>query len=715
MPFSDINGKRYRVNLYDEVADGVTPPSTIQLIAGESPLEINENDSDDFFTPVRTQTGSMSVCTKLTDGNTLDLDDILPANNLTTPVRVQEFTNNSWINIWQGYLNSEIYNQAYTELPEFISLPIISLLEAWKSVYITTNTIESIGELLGDLLIKTPGIGFQYVIVPEDYAILSKLINSSIFISKKEYQTGESTIYELQGNSAYDILSAICTFMGWTARENGETLYFEVYQGYGQIADIVTQDMAALEWRGDGHQRSIRQGRRIGTVTAKLADFNIKTGLEGIPYGSFNYEVYRQIGGAGTWVYFLPSSDTSAYSNMKLRFYEGQIKMGIPYDTEHTYDFQRTSEYVDVDDMIETSIPYNNQYTRALHDPTSFANIKVGACFARMQFDESTDPDDRHTNTKDGLLVSLFPGAWVGNSSYTQHIFEMLSVMNFAALEDGYINITTALKVFLANSDIGVSQTDNQLVMDIQIGDKIWDSRNNTWVNASGNTGKYTYEFDIASASKLKGNWNQSMGIDETDGYLIPTWYMDGSTKKHVMGRITLRIYPETYIQNLFSEQRHSFISNIFFEELSIDYIMKKDELKLSDRGENTYRTHINNNFKDDIDISTNLASWMNNNPSPSLLYNEDGQSVVTSLPYLKSDGQTYAYRRPEIDLLNRMSIFYRVPRTILSLEVAHPSTPLPLLRLNGINDGKIYAPVAESRDFRNNVSKLTCIEIPNN
>ena len=715
MPFSDINGKRYRVNLYDEVADGVTPPSTIQLIAGESPLEINENDSDDFFTPVRTQTGSMSVCTKLTDGNTLDLDDILPANNLTTPVRVQEFTNNSWINIWQGYLNSELYNQAYTELPEFISLPIISLLEAWKSVYITTNTIESIGELLGDLLIKTPGIGFQYVIVPEDYAILSKLINSSIFISKKEYQTGESTIYELQGNSAYDILSAICTFMGWTARENGETLYFEVYQGYGQIADIVTQDMAALEWRGDGHQRSIRQGRRIGTVTAKLADFNIKTGLEGIPYGSFNYEVYRQIGGAGTWVYFLPSSDTSAYSNMKLRFYEGQIKMGIPYDTEHTYDFQRTSEYVDVDDMIETSIPYNNQYTRALHDPTSFANIKVGACFARMQFDESTDPDDRHTNTKDGLLVSLFPGAWVGNSSYTQHIFEMLSVMNFAALEDGYINITTALKVFLANSDIGVSQTDNQLVMDIQIGDKIWDSRNNTWVNASGNTGKYTYEFDIASASKLKGNWNQSMGIDETDGYLIPTWYMDGSTKKHVMGRITLRIYPETYIQNLFSEQRHSFISNIFFEELSIDYIMKKDELKLSDRGENTYRTHINNNFKDDIDISTNLASWMNNNPSPSLLYNEDGQSVVTSLPYLKSDGQTYAYRRPEIDLLNRMSIFYRVPRTILSLEVAHPSTPLPLLRLNGINDGKIYAPVAESRDFRNNVSKLTCIEIPNN
>ena len=715
MPFSDINGKRYRVNLYDEVADGVTPPSPIQLIAGDSPLEINENDSDDFFTPVRTQTGSMSVCTKLTDGNTLDLDDILPANNLTTPVRVQEFTNNSWINIWQGFLNSEIYNQAYTELPEFISLPIISLLEAWKSVYITTNTIESIGELLGDLLIKTPGVGFQYVIVPEDYAILSKLINSSIFISKKEYQTGESTIYELQGNSAYDILSAICTFMGWTARENGETLYFEVYQGYGQIANIVTQDMATLEWRGDGHQRSIRQGRRIGTVTAKLADFNIKTGLEGIPYGSFNYEVYRQIGYIGTWVYFLPSSDTSAYSNMKIRFYEGQIKMGIPYDTEHTYDFQRTSEYVDVDDMIETSIPYNNQYTRALHDPTSFANIKVGACFARMQFDESTDPDDRHTNTKDGLLVSLFPGAWVGNNSYTQHIFEMLSVMNFAALEDGYINITTALKVFLAGSDIGVSQTDNQLVMDIQIGDKIWDSRNNTWVNASGNTGKYTYEFDIVDASKLKGNWNQSMGIDETDGYLIPTWYMDGGTKKHVMGRITLRIYPETYIQNLFSENRSAFISNIFFEELSIDYIIKKDELKLSDRGENTYRTHINNNFKDDIDISTNLASWMNNNPSPSLLYNEDGQSVVTSLPYLKADGQTYAYRRPEIDLLNRMSIFYRVPRTILSLEVAHPSTPLPLLRLNGINDGKIYAPVAESRDFRNNVSKLTCIEIPNN
>ena len=710
MPFADINGKLYRVNLYGTTEDE-TAPATIMLRAGDNPLEINEDDSDDVFTPVRSQTGSIQVCTLMPDGSMLDLADLQPSTNLSTPVRVEEYVNGSWQIAWLGFLSCEQYNQAYIGRPENISLPIISVLEAWKSVFITSNKIETVLALINELINIGTGNHFVGVQAPKDYAIFSKLINTSIFISKKEYQNEESTMYEIEGNSAYDILATICTFMGWTAREANGVLYLEVLQGYGQITGTVTRNMADLAWRGDGHQRSIRQGRRFGTVVANLANFDIETGLDGIPFGSFNYEKYQQIGGVGKWVYFLPSSDISAYSNMTLQFYAGSLKMGIDNDPNHPYDFIHLIDDVYVDEMIVQTIPYLNNYP-ALATPTTYHTIYAGACFARMQFDDPSEPDNSHLDAKDGLFISLFPGAWKSGVTYTEHIFEMLSVQNLATIEDGYINITSALTAFLAAPDLGISQATDRIMMDLQIGNMVWNGTD--WIDAEGNTGKLLMQLDQTDGSKFKGNYDPAtMDIDETDGYLIPNWYMDNGVKKHVMGRVALRIYPETYIPNIDSALRFAFVCNIFFEELSFNFIMSRSA-KLSDRSENTYRRAINLEFKDDIEISTDLASWFNNNPSPSILYEPDGQTPMQRLPYLTSDGVTTQSQRPEINLLERMQSFYSQPRTILNLEVAHISDkPLPLIRLNGINDGKVYVPVAESRDFRTNVSKLTCIEIP--
>lgn len=707
MPFADIENKQYRVNIYGET-DEVTPPETILLQAGDNPLTIEEDKSDDFFTPVRTQTGNLGVCTKLPSGGMLNLDDLLPSTNLSTPVRVEEYVNGAWQIAWLGFLKCEMYNQSYTELPDNISLPIISILEAWKSVYINENKIERIVDLIVEIYNKQTGNQPIGLYVPEDYAIVEKLINTSIFVSVKEYNNEENTLYELQGSSAYDIISSICTFMGWTAREDKGVLYLEVMQGYGLMSGTETRNMSSLVWRGTNHQRSIRQGKRIGIINAKLAEFDIKTGLAGIPFGSFNYEKYQQIGTGGWWAYFLPSSNVVAYNNMTLRFSAGSIKMGIQYDPAYQYAFNYLSDSVDVDEMIQSTIAYLGGYP-AMSTPTLFSTIYAGACFARMQFDEYNEPDNQHQNTSDGLFVSLFPGAYDTTTPPTQHIFEMRAVQNFASIYDGYINLSTAFKLFAARPWVGVQQADDKLCIDIQVGDKIWNG--NDWVPASINQGKFLADIDI-DGEKIEGNWNDQMDIDQVDGYLIPTWYMDGSTKKHVMGPLTLRIYPETYIQNIDSYNRGSFVCNIFFEELSLNYIPKRS-IKMSNRSENNYRTTINSEFAEDIEISTKIASWLNNNPSPSLIYEQNGEPLKT-LPYLKPDGVTTVNQRPEINLLNRVKAFYNKPRTILELVVKHiDDKPLPLLRLNGIDDGKLYVPVAESRDFFNNVSKITCIETP--
>ena len=131
-----------------------------------------------------------------------------------------------------------------------------------------------------------------------------------------------------------------------------------------------------------------------------------------------------------------------------------------------------------------------------------------------------------------------------------------------------------------------------------------------------------------------------------------------------------------------------------------------------SDRSENHYFRLLGTNFRDEISIGTELASTLNNQPSPSLIMNSETEAM-TELNY----GTTQApdMRRPEVDLLNRLAAYYGAARQRLDLIVEHPTAaPLPLLRLNGISpDSRTYAPLAESRDWQQDSSTIKCFEIP--
>ena len=133
VPFVSRLGTAYRVDIYDEGYTG-TP---VQLLGGPSPFTTDEDDSDDYFAPIRSQTGTLTVCTHDEYGNVLiTLDDILPANNIARPVRLVN-TATSAIE-WQGFLSCEAYDQDYTSIPQILQLPVISVLEAMRSVELSS-------------------------------------------------------------------------------------------------------------------------------------------------------------------------------------------------------------------------------------------------------------------------------------------------------------------------------------------------------------------------------------------------------------------------------------------------------------------------------------------------------------------------------------------------------------------------------------------------
>ena len=153
-------------------------------------------------------------------------------------------------------------------------------------------------------------------------------------------------------------------------------------------------------------------------------------------------------------------------------------------------------------------------------------------------------------------------------------------------------------------------------------------------------------------------------------------------------------------------------VYGIFFNDLSVSFVPKKDNQR-TDRSNNTYYMRLDTNFRDeDIQIDTELASWLHNSPSPSLLFNSDGTPMQT-LQYTEGD-QTNT-KRPEVDLMNRMAAYYSESRKKLELEAKHPtSAALPMLSINGISpDTRKYLPLSESRDWRTDECTLTSFETP--
>jgi len=708
--FRDINEQQYRVN----IGSHTQVPATIILTAGDNPLVIDEDDSKEFFAPVRTQTGNLTVCTKIEpqeampNGGILNLADIAPINNTSSPVHVQKYdeSRSTWVTEWQGFLSCESYNQAYTDVPENIQLPINSVLEASKSMYYSGNAqIVSVSSLLSGV--------FGTIYKPTDCEdFWNMLINTTLFVKKTDYQNEESTVYKIEGHSYYDILETICKFLGLTARESGGAIYLQKLQGYGLLSNTDTRQMALLSCRGTGHQRNIVAGAKSVKVTADLESMDINTGIPEIPYGSFAYEVYQQIGSPGTsnrpWVYILPSTDESAYNNIAFHHYVGEILLGFDY----AYSFQRKEVQGDIVYNISTCIPVANTESLAYYAYnkwSDYQDINAGAFLCRLEEDQTKK--DTHEDAKDGLYVSLFPGAWVEHTVYSQPIFEMRSVQAFAASEDGYLNLDAKLKTFFDSLVVGARDNQCRLMMDLRVGDYVWTG--STWLPKIQHVEHFFPEYNQAGDKFLK-NWSPSMDIDEVEGICIPTFFMENGVKRHIMGEVVLQIYPETRFFNKIttSDAWRELVFGIFFEQLNIKYYPKKS-VKRTDRSSNTYFNSLGTAFADEKSINTGLASWLNNNPSPSLLYSADGTEPLQKLTYKKADSTT-EQRRPESDLLSRMASYYSQPRTILNLEVKHiDDKPLTLLRFKGLNDGKVYIPLAESRDYRTNKSTIKCFETP--
>ena len=732
VPFVSRLGTAYRVDIYDEGYTG----SPVQLLGGTSPFTTDEDSSDDYFAPIRVQTGTLTVCTHDEDGNVLiTLDDILPANNIARPVRLWRLLGGGAVGVleWQGFLSCEAYDQDYTDIPQHLQLPVISVLEAMASVQLDQTRSSGfqlvsacLRAVLQEIDIQSGMTFFTNIYYSRtDYRILSKYIDMTVMFEQKEYNNENSTTYIVSGLSAKDALERLCTYMGWIARENGTGIYLQRigeevgmyrealanFPGFAQDENITEAGISATfddKWVETDHKRTVQQGAKSVEVVAKLEKYELNISLPECPVGSLS-TVYRQLwkyAENGDWLYLLANTNANAYSNMSVAYYSANyINVTIPHFTSYL-----TASIATLLTHIAVGAS-SSAKARIQTTATTAVRFYAGSFLCRYDW-EKTGTAQAH-ETENALYCVFFPNSLdYYNSpdnptdfdrSMVGPIFSINNVVNYRC-NIGYLRLTAqADTVFMWPSDdyMGMELLHSSertfewfVGMELQFGNKWW----------NGSSWQETQTIFKARMTKsgFKNNYDPQVmpDITEEDGLLIPV-------TTEMQGVVTLKIWPMASAASVSENGRP--ILEMIFSQLSIDHVVPEDST-LSDRSENHYFRLLGTNFRDEISIGTDLASMLNNQPSPSLIMNSETEAM-TELNY--GTDQVPDMRRPEVDLLNRLAAYYGAARQRLDLIVEHPTAaPLPLLRLNGISpDSRTYAPLAESRDWQQDSSTLKCFE----
>ena len=732
----------YRIDIYAEGYSG-TP---IQLTAGPQPIVTEENDDKNFFSPVRGQTGTIQVCTRMPNGGTLDINDLLPSDNIAHPVRLVSIAaNNNETIEWQGFLSCEAYSQAYTEIPEIFSFPVISVLEAMDSMEVELNEDMAFKKILGHVAYAMKAIETKsgmslfsnvHVSTYVEGAITSQYFYNNVYFKAEELISGDNITVEVHSVSCKAILEQVAKFFGCSWREVGQNFYLEMIGGQSQYhyasfssiyaffvngSDSIqwnpeqssTANLSVQTWMGTGHQRSVMQGMRRVKVDAKLDDFGCNMTLQECPVNNLveNPEERQSVNGE-----VHVNTNETFYNLAEHKHY--LTKAIFPTDlSSASLQLTSTLSGINYTHTIfwETNLFRENYYTLVntqSQASSSGLNHYITSFMAWWR--------NRDDELQSGLMICGVPKnlyfavtpvqsrPW-NKYALTEdnYLFRQRTPLIFAATK-GYIKIDIntlawsnapgTMPSINYGADIG-----SRLTIAVQLGSKwaYYDSEEGTYKWSSS---FHTIDFQLEHKTtrdvlKTLSNWDESMGVDKADGLFI-------NIPEFMAGFVSVRVYP--YVDALCTDPHPetNAMFDVFISKLDVEYVPLKEEL-LTDRSDNAYATETSQAFRDELSLNVDLASYANNTKLATMIW--DDATTPAKLITLGS-----ATVRPEVDLLNRLASYYGAARQRLELEVAHPTAaPLPLLKLNGINDGKVYLPLSESRDWQTGVCKLTCFETP--
>ena len=578
----------YTVSIYDDSYTG----SPIQLKGGAQPFETSEDISDDWFLPVRTQSGYLRFIDdgKDASGNTLNSTDtwlyMIPEDAKSRKVVLTDYYGNVK---WQGYLQPQTFSgQIYEDVQER-EFPIVCSLSVLGGIEPTlSDGLITFAGLLVSVLSET-GINYDRVYFQGTDPVywLGKKIDWSNFA---EFDNEHHRIAKY---TCFEILQEICKFWGWTCRTYGSNLYF-----------VSPEEQFDVDF-----------------IYMTLQD------LDGIDIGYYPHYYTEQWDANDT--------DTEIYASVDNRL---EILRGIKKATVRC-DFNKREEIISVpfDEISEEFRAADVDYTTS-GSVYHFYKAYNGSYYSINEYEN----DD--VSIECYFDQSIIAGRFIAFEDYDgvladKHNYDFNYVLNAFGNQNNINEACMKMVSKCAHSFNDGALTINANLLDaidgasiiayIQVGDKCWNG--SAWVDSS-----YQPTFTITiKSNKFEDNRVLDGPYDAYTGYGIPVSGLGGLVDFRIVSAF---------------DGQGGYTLN--FTSLTIGFVKERTKALNSDRSQNVYTETTGAVFSDERTIDLIFATNNLNSYGLGFVMDEDG-AYTYDVPY--SYNQRTDYERPEEHLLSRL------------------------------------------------------------
>ena len=704
-----ITFKSLRSNTVYTLNIGGGSGTAIALKGGAQPFTTEENDDEDQFTPIRTQSGHIRIVDdgKDANGNTLATDwwkDLAPINDTERPVTLTTGGNI----VWQGFMQAQNFGGTLYGNPQEREFPVQCCLSVLAATQVSTTETQlcNFAYLLRYLINSIPMPGNPSTPVFSNIYIqggthaqqwLLKRIDWHNFLRDNNDNDVEPQ-YDL-----YQILEDMCRFWGWTARTHKKNLYLTCADDTAETY-FLTLTPANLD--------TMAGGSTAGTTSAGYST----TTISGDVFALTDNDDYKQRGAGKATV----KADVNEQETI-VQFAPASVRKQMEGTPAHWTWVQEQGE--DLVGYFETSTI--GSFDSAILSGTSHAT-RGGYCRRQIYSSAETDKPS---------ICDIF---LINNTGYSISEWKAtpaISIQTKKAMAFGGGSITLKGDVYLG------SQNCNYLHLTA-----IW-MRLGIGPNADRTGAKWWYMNDADATGVISRGWSYTpqlfkagvvggqikstklfvnypiLTVDGLTFDSVPVTNNDG-TPLDVYGFVFVDIFGFTVSQaDVESGIVDSFqIGNfsIGFSRDSIDiptnvnvtrprYLIEERETTHEYVAENQNQTH------EEWNADCIFASDNNMEYGYGLLMNSDGSFMATA-PYAAGN------EHPEQHLANRVANYWARSRRRIggdfradvhtngnSGPIFSNITPQYKLTINGTT----CHPVAISRDWRDDVVRLSLLEMP--
>lgn len=264
--FKDIDEKKHYVDIYDATKE----TATVDILTGAAnPMNTDEQSDDDFYTPVRTQSGYIRF---VIDKQHEDiLNELMPTTATDRPIILHDDVGNIE---WIGFITGEQYSQPWEPTPYTIELPIQSIMSAMEGVNFIQNegytSLQSLVKMIAGYLPANLNS-----IYPAEIDSTAEVVNYNFqeYMSEEERDNnGTTEIYDTI--SIKEVMEYFCKYFGVSCRQSEDSLIFLTHDSSSYTdksgVDIPTShhNLSSLKLRGASNKKSFSNA--YGVITGEF-------------------------------------------------------------------------------------------------------------------------------------------------------------------------------------------------------------------------------------------------------------------------------------------------------------------------------------------------------------------------------------------------------------------------------------------------------------